>query len=523
MVADQKPVGPWARRMLGRTYVQCPYAASRRPQRLGNPAATPQVDAQSRNGSEYRSTTMSKNGTLAVASLATAILMLDIAVVNTALGHVADDLGAGLSGLQWVVDAYTLALASVVLTAGSIADRLGRKRVFTFGVVLFTIASAASAAAGSIVALDIARAVQGIGGAVMFATSLSLLADAFPKPQERAKALAVYGATIGASFVIGPLAGGALTTWLGWEAVFFVNVPLGLLTLLGTARWVRESRDPNARGLDWGGQFTLSAALFLLVLALLRGNDDGWTSAPIIAEFATSAVLFGAFYSIQRRVKNPMLPLGLFRNKRFTGAQIAAFAISGSFFALFLYTTLYLQRILGLSAIEAGLVYVPGTVLMVFISGASAQLASRVAPGTIIGGGLALVSIGLAFSLLAQPDSSWTVLLPSLLIGSIGTGFFNPALSAVALNSAPAQMSGLAAGVHDTFRQAGIAVGVAAFGALVPADSALGQGSAADYVSGLHAAGLAAAALAGVGAVAAALLIGMGRSSIVREPALDAA
>jgi EmrB/QacA subfamily drug resistance transporter len=465
---------------------------------------------------------MSKNGTLAVAALATAILMLDIAVVNTALGHIADDLGAGLSGLQWVVDAYTLALASVVLTAGSVADRLGRKRVFVFGVVVFTLASAASAAAGSIVALDVARAVQGLGGAIMFATSLALLADAFPGPEERAKALAVYGATIGGAFVIGPLAGGALTTAFGWEAVFLVNVPLGLLTLAGTARWVRESRDPDARGLDWGGQATLSAGLFLLVLALLRGNDDGWTSAPIVAEFAASAVLFGAFVAIQRRVKDPMLPLGLFRNKRFSGAQIAAFAISGSFFALFLYTTLYLQRILGLSAMEAGLVYVPGTVLMVFISGASAQLGSKVAPGTIIGGGLALVSAGLVFGVLAQPESSWTILLPTLLIGSIGTGLFNPALSAVALSSAPQQMSGLAAGVNDTFRQAGIAVGVAAFGALVPADSALGGGSAADYVSGLHDAALAGAALAGIGAIAAALLIGTGRSALVREPALEA-
>jgi EmrB/QacA subfamily drug resistance transporter len=461
---------------------------------------------------------MSKNGTLAVAALATAILMLDIAVVNTALGHIADDLNAGLSGLQWVVDAYTLALASVVLTAGSVADRLGRRRVFVFGVVVFTVASAACAAAGSIVALDVARAIQGLGGAIMFATSLALLADAFPKPEERAKALAVYGATIGASFVIGPLAGGALTSAFGWQAVFLVNVPLGLITLAGTARWARESRDPEARGLDWGGQATLSAALFLLVLGLLRGNDDGWTSAFVVAVFVGSAALLAAFFAIQRRVADPMLPLGLFRNKRFTGAQIAAFAISGSFFALFLYTTLYLQRILGLSPMEAGLVYVPGTVLMVFISGASAQIGTRVAPGTVIGGGLALVSIGLSLGVLAQPDSSWTILLPTLLIGSIGTGFFNPALSAVALSSAPQRMSGLAAGVNDTFRQAGIAVGVAAFGALVPADSALGQGSAADYVSGLHAASLAAAALAGIGAVAAAVLIGVGRSALVPAP-----
>src|SRR4051794_16346681 len=272
---------------------------------------------------------MSKQGTLAVAALATAILMLDIAVVNTALGHIADDLGAGLSGIQWVVDAYTLALASVVLTAGSVADRLGRKRVFMFGTVVFTVASAACAAAGSIVALDVARAVQGLGGAIMFATSLALLADAFPRADERAKALAVYGATIGAAFVIGPLAGGALTTAFGWQAVFFVNVPLGIVTLAGTGRWVRESKDPDARGLDWGGQATLSAGLFLLVLALLRGNDDGWTSAPIVAEFAAAGALFAAFVAIQRRVKDPMLPLGLFRNKSFTGAQIAAFAISG--------------------------------------------------------------------------------------------------------------------------------------------------------------------------------------------------
>ena len=463
----------------------------------------------------------SQRGTLVVACLATAVLMLDIAVVNTALGHIADDLHAGLGGLQWVVDAYTLALASVVLTAGSVADRLGRRRVFVVGVSVFTVASAACAAAGSIVALDIARAVQGLGGAVMFATSLALLADAFPAAEERTKALAAYGATIGASFVIGPLAGGALTSGFGWQAVFFVNVPLGIVTLIATARWVRESRDPDARGLDWGGQSTLSAALFLLVLALLRGNDDGWTSAPIVAEFAASGALFAAFIAIQRRVSAPMLPLGLFRNRPFTGAQIAAFAISASFFALFLYTTLYLQRILGLSAMEAGLVYVPGTLLMVFISGASAQLASRVAPGTIIGGGLALVAVGLTLGMLTNADSSWTILLPTLLVGSIGTGVFNPALSMVALSSAPQQMSGLAAGVNDTFRQAGIAVGVAAFGALVPASSALGGGSATAYVDGMHNALLAGAALAAVGAVASAVLIGTGRTAIAPEPALE--
>jgi EmrB/QacA subfamily drug resistance transporter len=463
-----------------------------------------------------------KRGTLAVVCLATAVLMLDIAVVNTALPHIASDLDAGLGGLQWVVDAYTLALASVVLTAGSVADRIGRKRVFSAGMVLFTVSSIACAMAGSIEVLDVARGIQGLGGALLFATSLGLLAQAFPRPEERVKALAAYGASIGAAFAFGPLLGGALTSGFGWQAVFFVNVPLGIAGMIGTARWVRESRDENARGLDWWGQVTLSASLFLLVLALLRGNEDGWSSTLIVAEFSAAAVLLVAFVAIQRRVKYPMLPLGLFRRPDFTGAQVAAFAISASFFALFLYTTLYLQNILGLSAIEAGLVYMPGTLVMFVVSGMSAQVASKMAPGVMIAGGLALVAIGLAMWLNVSADSSWTALLPGLLVASIGTGVFNPAVSQVALGSAPQHMSGLAAGVNDTFRQAGIAVGVAAFGAMVPASGALGAGDAHAYVDGLHTALLVGAALAAVGAIASARLLGLGRhagATAAPEPA----
>jgi EmrB/QacA subfamily drug resistance transporter len=459
-----------------------------------------------------------KRGTLAVVCLATAVLMLDIAVVNTALPHIADDLDAGLGGVQWVVDAYTLALASVVLTAGSIADRIGRKRVFSAGMVLFTVSSIACAMAGSIEVLDVSRGVQGIGGALLFATSLSLLAQAFPAPEERVKALAAYGASIGAAFAFGPLVGGALTSAFGWQAVFFVNVPLGIAGMVGTARWVRESRDQNARGLDWWGQVTLSGALFLLVLALLRGNDDGWSSTPIVAEFAAAALLFAAFIAVQRRVKFPMLPLGLFRRPDFSGAQVAAFSISASFFALFLYTTLYLQNILGLSAIEAGLVYMPGTLVMFVVSGLSAQVATRVAPGAMIAGGLGLVAVGLFMWLNVSADSSWTAVLPGLLVASVGTGIFNPAVSAVALGSAPQHMSGLAAGVNDTFRQAGIAVGVAAFGVMVPSSAGLGAGDPVAYVDGLHTALLAGAVLAAVGALASARLLGLGRASGAAAP-----
>jgi MFS family permease len=295
------------------------------------------------------------------------MLMLDIAVVNTALSHIASDLHSGLSGLQWIVDAYTLALATVVLTAGSLADRLGRRRLFAWGMAIFTLTSLWCAVSTSIGELDPARAVQGIGAEMMFASSLAVLADAFPVAAERAKAFAVYGATIGASFAVGPLVGGALTSYISWRAVFFVNMPIG------------------------------------------------------------------------------MLPLELFRRPDFTGAQIAAFAISGSFFAIFLYTTLYVQEILHMSAIEAGLVYLPGTVLIFLVSGASASLQTKVPPSVLVVTGLMLVAAGLGPMLLAGPGSDWTALMPGILVGCVGTGLFNPSVVAIALGSVSEDQSGLAA------------------------------------------------------------------------------
>src|ERR687887_956649 len=330
--------------------------------------------------------------TLVVVCAATAMLMLDIAVVNTALSRIAEDLQTGLSGLQWVVDAYTLALASVVLTAGALADRLGRRRLFTIGLVVFTLASAACAAATDIVFLDVARAVQGLGGAIMFAVSLAILAHAFPAPRERAGALAAYGATIGGTFAIGPLVGGALTSGLDWQWIFLINVPLGAACLWITRTYVAESRDPRAPRVDWLGQATLAAGLFFLVLGFLRGNEDGWGSDTIVGSLGAAAVLLVAFVAIESRVKEPMLPLKLFRNPSFTGAQVAATAISATFFAVFLYMTLYLQQVLGMSPIEAGLAYLPATVVIFFVSGATANLGEKVSPRVMIAGGLGLVA-----------------------------------------------------------------------------------------------------------------------------------
>ena len=339
--------------------------------------------------------------TLVVVCAATAMLMLDIAVVNTALSRIAEDLDTGLGGLQWVVDAYTLALASTVLTAGALADRLGRRRLFTIGLAIFTLASLACGLAQDIAMLNSARAVQGIGAAIMFAVSLALLAHAFPGARERAGALAAYGAAIGASFALGPLVGGVLTSGLDWQWIFLVNLPIGAFCLWITRTYVEESRDPHAHGIDWAGQVTLTAGLGLLVLALLRGNEDGWTSTLIVAELAGAAVALIAFVIVELRVREPMLPMRLFRDATFTGAQVAAFAISASFFAIFLYMTLYLQQILGLSAIEAGLVYLPGTLVMLVVSAATAQLGARIPARTMVGGGLALVAAGMVLMTLA--------------------------------------------------------------------------------------------------------------------------
>ncbi len=446
--------------------------------------------------------------TLAVVCAATAMLMLDIAVVNTALSDIAADLDTGLTGLQWVVDAYTLALASVVLTAGSLADRFGRRRLFVIGLTVFTVTSLVCAAAQDITMLNVARAAQGIGAAVMFAVSLALLAQAFPGTKERTGALAAYGATIGAAFAVGPLVGGALTSGLDWRWVFLINLPIGLACLAITRAHVVESRDPAARRVDLPGQALLSGGLFLLVLALLRGNEDGWTSALIVAELVAAVVLLAGFVLTEARTKVPMLPLALFRTPAFTAAQVAAFAISASFFAVFIYATIYLQQVLGLSAIEAGLTYVPGTVLNFVVAGATASLAQKVSPRILVGGGLALVALGQAMIAYAiTTDSAWTAMLPGILVAMAGTGMFNPSVTAMALGSVPVEQSGLAAGVNDTFRQAGIAVGVAALGALVPAAEAFAPGGASAYVDGLKEALYAGAGLALVGAIAVAVLV----------------
>ena len=434
------------------------------------------------------------------------MLMLDISVINTALSDIADGLDTGLTGLQWVVDAYTIPLAATVLTAGALADRFGRRRLFALGLGIFTVSSALCGAAGGIEVLVGSRAIQGLGASLMFATALALISQVTPTTEQRVKALAIYGAAIGASFALGPFIGGSLTELFGWRAIFLINVPIGAVALWITYRAVAESRDPTPRRVDLPGQITLIAGLFLLVLALLRGNEEGWGSTGIVAALAGAAVLLVAFIVVEERSREPMLPLRLLSQRRFAGPQVAVFAIASSFFAVFFYLTLYLQTVLGLSPIETGLVYLPGTFLVFVVSGMTAQFGERASPAKVACLGLALIAAGLAGMLVIGVDSSWTVILPGLLVTSVGTGLFNPTASALALQALPEEQSGLAVGANDTFRQTGVAVGIAALGTFVPAEAALG-GDLQSYVDGLHNALIVCAVIALAGAIATAWLL----------------
>jgi EmrB/QacA subfamily drug resistance transporter len=404
--------------------------------------------------------------TLIAVSVATFMLLLDITVVNVALPAIRADLGAGFTDLQWVIDAYALTLAALVLTAGSLADRLGRRRLFAAGLGIFSVASLLAALAPDPTFLNLARALQGVGGAAMFAVSLALIAQEFPAGRERGTAMGIYGATLGVAAAFGPLVGGALVDSLGWESIFYLNLPIGIAAIAVTYLKLRESRDPNATRIDWAGVATFSGSLFLLVLAMVRGNDEGWGSTMIVSLLAGSAALLAAFIAVERRVAEPMLPLGLFRRRAFTGVQLAAFAISGSMFALFLYLTLYLQNQLGYSPLEAGVRYLPLTVASFIAAPIAAALLARVPARVMLSSGLAAVGIGLLLMSGIETGDEWTTLLGGFLVAGAGVGLLNPVIANVAVSVVPKEQSGMAAGINDTFRQVGVAVGIAALGAI---------------------------------------------------------
>ena len=403
--------------------------------------------------------------TLIVVCVAIFMLLLDITIVNVALPKIAHGLKASFSDIQWGIDAYALTLASLLLTTGSLADLLGRKLVFTVGIALFALTSLLCALSPSALFLILARGGQGIGGAIMFSTSLALLAQEF-HGRDRGTAFGIWGATTGAAVAIGPLLGGALTDSLGWQSIFFINVPIGIAAAALTMARVRESRDPAGTRIDWIGTALFTVALFLLVLALIRGDTLGWGSTTVVSLFVGSAVLLALFVVSQIVQENPMLDLSLFRKPTFTGAGLVAFSVSASMFAMFLYLTLFLQTILGLSPFQAGLRFLPTTVVMFFVAAASGNLTERVPVRLLLSTGLALVGGGLLLMSGLNASSDWTALLAGFIVAGAGVGLINPPLASTAIGVVPPERSGMASGINSTFRQVGIATGIAALGAI---------------------------------------------------------
>jgi EmrB/QacA subfamily drug resistance transporter len=407
---------------------------------------------------------MVKWWTLLAVCVATFMLLLDVTIVNVALPYIERDLHSSFADLQWVVDAYALTLAALLLTAGSLADGLGRRRVFVIGLGVFTVASALCGFATTPLWLNLARALQGVGGAFMFATALALLATAY-QGRDRGTALGIWGATTGAAVAVGPLVGGVLVQAIGWEAIFFVNVPIGIGAIALTLSRVAESRDPSGAAIDWAGTVAFSGALFLLVFGLIRGNAENWSGA-IVACLIGAAALLVAFVVIELRAAHPMLDLTLFRKPAFDGASIAAFVLSASMFAMFLYLTLYIQNILGYSALQSGLRFMPVTLLSFLVAPLSGKLAERLGVRWFLSGGLLLVGIGLMLMHGIETGDGWTALLPGFMVCGVGIGLVNPALATAAIGVVDPRRSGMASGINSTFRQVGIATGIAAWGAL---------------------------------------------------------
>lgn len=445
--------------------------------------------------------------TLLVVSAATAMLLLDVTVVNVALPAIRGDLGASFGEMQWVIDAYALTLAATLLSAGVLADRIGRRAIFASGLAVFTACSALCAAASSPLFLDLARAAQGVGAAAMFASSLAMLAEEF-QDAERGFALGVWGGVTGAALAIGPLVGGILTDQLDWRWIFLVNLPLGVLLTWLTLRSLPESREQRPRPLDLAGMASFGAACFLATYGLIRGNEDGWGSAAIVGALAGAAVLLAAFVAFERRAEAPMLPLSLFRIPAFTGTAVVAFAQSVALYPLLLFVAIYLQNGLGFSPTETGLRILPLTLVLVVVAPISGRLTNRLPLRIPLTTGLVLIGVGLLLMRAIDAHSEWTALLPGLLVGGLAIGVISPALAAAMVSVLPVERSGLASGINNTFRQLGIAIGIAGLGAIFEHRAAQAVGLRAGIVAGLDAVLAVAAAVAFLAALLAWPLLG---------------
>ena len=405
--------------------------------------------------------------TLAVVLITVFMLLLDVTIVAVALPTISASLHPSFSSLQWIVDAYALMLTSVLLAAGSMADIFGRKRVLTIGLIIFTVASVVCAQAPNATVLDFARGVQGIGGATMFACSLALIVQEFPAG-ERALAFGLYGATNGLSVALGPIVGGALVQGIGWQAIFYINVPIAIVAFVLLQRKVVNLPGPPTE-IDWPGLASFSGALFLAVFATIRGNDEGWTSGLILGCYGAAVILGVAFVAIELRRKYPMFDLSLFRNPTFVGSSVSAFTVCFSVLALIFFLTTWLQSILGYSAVGTGLRMLVFTGAALIAAPAAGRMTATVSPRIVLPAGLTLVA-GRVLSMTAvSSSSSWTAILPGLVLAGLGLGMMNPTLASTAVSVVPPWRGGMASGMNSTCREAGTAAGIAVPRRVAPA------------------------------------------------------
>lgn len=456
--------------------------------------------------------TRSQRATLLAASLGTAMLLLDVTVVYVALPAIAADLDAGFAEIQWVVDAYTVVLAATLLGAGVLADRFGRRLTFAWGVAIFAACSALCAIASSGIFLDLARAAQGIGGAAIFAASLALLANEF-RGESRGKALGVWGAITGIALAIGPLVGGLIVECINWRWIFVINLPIGAGLIALTLAAVPESKSDKPEPLDLAGAALFATTCLLLALGLTRGNPAGWTSTEILACLLGAATGLAAFVMVERRARAPMLPLDLFRIPAFSGTAIVAFAQSVAIYPLLIFLAIYLQDGLGYAPIGAGLRLLPLTLLILLVAPFAGRLTTRMPLRVPLLSGLALLGAALVLLHGIAPSDGWTALLPGMIVGGIAIGAISPSLAAAMVSVLPVERSGMSSGVNNTFRQLGIAMGVAGLGAIFDHHVGSHGGGLPGIVSGVQAVAVVSAGVAFVAAIIAWPMLGSHRAT----------
>jgi EmrB/QacA subfamily drug resistance transporter len=442
---------------------------------------------------------------LAAVSFGLFMIMLDNTVVNVALPAIQRDLGADLSELQWVVTGYALTFAALMLIGGKVADAYGRRRIFVLGIVVFTIASLWCGLADSGEMLIAARVVQGAGAALMNPATLSIIAAAFPAHQ-RGTAIGIWAGVSALALAIGPLVGGLITQHIDWSWIFFVNVPVGVLAVAASYLFIDETRDATHVRLDVPGLATSAVGLFTLTYALIEANTYGWGSTRILGSFAVAVVALVAFVLLERHQRAPMLPLELFRNGTYTGANLVVLLVALAMFGVFFFLSLYMQNILGYSAVQTGAAFLPLTILIILLSPPAGKLSDRVGSRVLVTTGMTLIAVQLLlFSRLDETASFWN-LLPGLLIGGAGMALTMTPSAAAATRGVPVDKAGVGSAVLNAARQVGGSLGIAVMGAIF-AHEAGGRRTPDAFIDGFQSALLVAAAIAIVGAIVAFALV----------------